>query len=280
MLPCSFVERITGGHNEAGRGVLGLGTTRINLVAMAIPVPFAQIICLTLDVQREINGVETLANILEPESDLAVVLDLPGDEAVRLSLALALRGFRPVPVMDGSPGPDILGNSQTILGTGPALSPQASVAVDMRQTLRWLCIGAAVLPTVKIAPNASPVFLLDALRMGRMHTPGMEVFDNRWKTFPQDFPSAGFLKEHGIRRVLLIQDMAGQPGEDLAHVLLRWQEAGISIQAGSAADINASKLIHVNRPTRFRTLWHRALALKGLSRAASGGFGAWPQGSG
>jgi hypothetical protein len=239
----------------------------------AIPVPFAQIVCLALDAQREINGIETLANILEPESDLAVVLDLPGDKAVRLSLALALRGFRPVPVMDGSPGPDIL-------GTGPALSTQASVAVDMRQTLRWLCIGAAVLPTLKIAPNASPVFLLDALRMGRMHTPGMEVFDNRWKTFPQDFPSAGFLKEHGIRRVLLIQDMAGQPGEDLAHVLLRWQEAGISIHACSAADINAGKLIHVNRPTRFRTLWYRALALMGLSRAASGGFGAWPQGSG
>jgi len=157
----------------------------------AIPVPFAQIVCLALDVQREINGLGTLANILEPESDMAVVLDLPGDEAVRLSLALALRGFRPVPAMDGSPGPDILGNSQAILGTGPALSTQASVAVDMRQTLRWLCIGAAVLPTLKIAPNARPVFLLDALRVGRM-TPGTEVFDNRWKPFsrifhPQDF---------------------------------------------------------------------------------------------
>ena len=246
----------------------------------AIPVPFAQIVCLALDVQREINGIEALPNLLEPEFDLAVVLDLPGEEAVRLSLGLALRGFRPVPVIDGSPGPDLLGISQAILGTGPAPSTQASVAVDMRQTLRWLCIGAAVLPTLKIAPNASPVFLLDALRTGRIHTPGMEVFDNRWKTFPQDFPSAGFLKENGIRRVLLIQDAAGQPGEDLAHVLLRWQEAGIPIQASSAADINASKLIHVKRPTRFRTLWHRALALIGLSRAASGGFGAWPHGSG
>ena len=141
----------------------------------------------------------------------------------------------------------------------------------------WLCIGATVLPTLKIAPNASPVFLIDALRMGRMHTPSSEVFDDRWKTFPQDFPSAGFLKEHGIRRVLLIQDTAGQPAEDLAHVLL---EAGISLHARSAADINVSELIHVNRPTRFRTLWHRALALMGLSRALSGGFGAWPHGSG
>src|SRR5258708_14307123 len=249
MLPCSFVERITGGHNEAGRGVLGLGTTRINLVAMAIPVPFAQIICLTLDVQREINGVETLANILEPESDLAVVLDLPGDEAVRLSLALALRGFRPVPVMDGSPGPDILGNSQTILGTAPALSTQASVAVDMRQTLRWLCICAAVLPTVNVAPNASPVFLLDALRMGRMHTPGMEVFDNRWKTFPQDFPSAGFLKEHGIRRVLLIQDMAGEARDDFGHDVPRLHGAGIARHNGRAARHHHPQLIHVNLPT-------------------------------
>jgi len=190
---------------------------------------------------------------------------------------LALRGFRPVPVIDGSPGPDTLGTSQAVFAVQPVAA--AHVAVDMRQTLRWLCIGAALLPSLKIAGNASPVFLLDALRAGRAGSFGAETFDNRWKTFPQDFPSARFLKERGIKRVLLIQRDAGQPSEDLAHVLLRWQEEGISIFVARAETTDSAELIHVNRPSRFRALWHRALALVGLKRADGGGFGAWPQGS-
>src|SRR5260221_7980054 len=150
----------------------------------------------------------------------------------------------------------------------------------MRQTMRWLCIGAALLPTLKIATTATPVFLLDALRTGRRSTPGVELFDNRWKTFPQDFPSARFLEEQGIQRALLIQDTVAQPCEDLAHVLLRWQEEGISIFASSAAAPRSMALIRVSRPSQFRALWQRALALIGLRRAGEGGFGAWPQGSG
>jgi hypothetical protein len=246
----------------------------------AIPVPFAQIVCVPLETEKELAGVDDLANGLVLEADLVFVVDLPGADAIRLGLGLALRGFRPVPVIDGSPGPDILGTSQSMFAVSPAVTSSASTAVDMRQTMRWLCIGAVVLPTLKIAANAAPVFLLDALRLGRTPTVGTEVFDNRWKTFPQDFPSAGLLKEHGIRRALLIQDIVRQPNEDLAHVLLRWQEAGISIHAARAEHLNASESIRVNRPTRFRALWHWALALIGLSRAASGGFGAWPQGSG
>jgi hypothetical protein len=246
----------------------------------AIPVPFAQIVCVPLELERELAGIDFLAHGVVPESDLAVVLDLPGDQAVRLSLALALRGFRPVPVIDGSPGPDILGTSRATFVVQPAVATRVAVAVDMSQTLRWLCIGAELLPSLKISANANPVFLLDALRTGRAGSFGAESFDNRWKTFPQDFPSARFLKEHGIRRVLSIQEIAGQPSEDLAHVLLRWQEEGISIYVSNVAAASSSELIRVNRPSQFRALWQRALALIGLKRATVGGFGAWPQGSG
>lgn len=244
----------------------------------AIPVPFAQIVCVSFDLRMELAGIGPLANGFSPEPDLAVILDLPGDQAVRLSLALASRGFRPVPVIDGSPGPDILGASRGILAS--SVATEMSTAVDMRQTMRWLCIGAAILPTLNIPANAAPVFVLDATRTGRVSVSGAEVFDNRWKTFPQDFPSEQFLRAQGIQRVLLVQDTAGQPGEDLAHVLLRWQEQGISIYSSSAAAMNRSELIRVNRPSRFRALWQRAIAMLGLHRGVAGGFGNWPHGTG
>lgn len=245
----------------------------------AIPVPFAQIVCVPMDLEKDLDGLDAFAHGLALESDLAVVVDLPGADAIRMGLALALRGFRPVPVIDGSPGPDILGTSQSVFAGSPFTVSAGSTAVDMRQTMRWLCIGAELLPTLEIAANAAPVFMLDALRTGRTSNPGAETFDNRWKTFPQDFPSARFLKEHGIRRALLVQDVAAQPSEDLAHVLLRWQEEEIVLYVSSAAACGGMESIRINRPSQFRKLWHRALALIGLRRGAGGGFGAWPQGS-
>ena len=245
----------------------------------AIPVPFAQILCVTIDVESELHGIQSLAEGLVLMPDLAIVLDLPGEHSARLGIALAMRGFRPVPVIDGSPGPDVLGTLKGLLFSGPTVVEDKNIAVDMRQLMRWLCIGAALLPSFNLTSNARPVFILDALRIGTTHSLGPEVFDNRWKTFPQDFPSARFLKEQGISQVLLIQTSASEPTEDLGHVLLRWQEDGIAIHAASAGNVGSSHPIQIHRPRLFRTLWYRALALIGLKRGARGGFGAWPHGS-
>ena len=49
----------------------------------AIPVPFAQIVCVLLDATREMEGVNDLAGGLSPAPDLAVILDSPGDQAVQ-----------------------------------------------------------------------------------------------------------------------------------------------------------------------------------------------------
>jgi hypothetical protein len=244
----------------------------------AIPVPFAQIVCVGLDATQEMEGVNDLAGGLTPAPDLAVILDLPGDRSVRLSLALASRGFRPVPLIDGSPGPQIPRTFPSLTAAAP--TGPAGIAVDMRQTLRWLCIGAVQLQDLNISANANPVFLLDTLRIGCGQNLEPEVFDNRWKTFPQDFPSGKFLLDYGIRRIFLIQDTVAQPVEDLAHVLLRWQEDGLAVFAASAAAVDAPTLITVRRPSQFRALWYRALALLGLRRASAGGFGGWPHGSG
>src|SRR5271165_1353650 len=130
----------------------------------AIPVPFAQIVCASVNIEKELAGVDALTNSLALGPDLAMVVDLAGADAIRMGLALALRGIRPVPVIDGSPGPDILGTSQPMFAGNLSAPSSASTAVDMRQTMRWLCVGAALLPKLKIVANASPAFLLDALR--------------------------------------------------------------------------------------------------------------------
>jgi hypothetical protein len=207
------------------------------------------------------------------------VIDLPGEISIKLGLAMAGRGFRPVPVLDGSPGPGVTGLGGVWM-EGTVEMGTSGTAVDMRKTLRWLCRGAALLRDLQIAPNASPVFLLDAGRMAAGQPVSQKTFDNRWKTFPQDYPSARFLQEHGIRQVILIQEQMGQPQEDLSHVLLRWQEAGIRLEmCGTIADGTWRELI-VSRPSHFRALWQRALAVLGLRRGEWGGFGGWPHGTG
>src|SRR5262249_54254717 len=201
----------------------------------AIPVPFAQIVSLGPDAKSAREESEAWGVNLAEAGGLAIVVDLPGGDAIRLGLALAFRGFRPVPVINGSPGPfPIVASYPDTADTMPQ-NRLHTIAVDMRELLRGLCSGAVLLKGLTIPGDARPVFLLDAARMAEGREIGPEMFDNRWKTLPQDFPSGRMLLETGIRRVLLVQQVIGQPKEDLAHVLLRWQEAGISIYCATRA---------------------------------------------
>ena len=245
----------------------------------AIPVPFTQMICVETVPGPDLTEVEGIASLFNTSAELALVVDLPGVEAIKLGLSLAKRGFRPVPVIDGSPGPGIVGLGGAWMDSEPRLAGSSATAVDMRFVLRALCQGAALLREMRLAPEASPVFLLDAMRLaeGRMVTESM--FDNRWKTFPQDYPSARFLQERGVHRVVLVQERAGQPREDLSHVLLRWQEAGIGLEICGTQDGGSLRPLLVNRPSHFRVLWQRVLAIFGLRRSVFGGFGNWPYGT-
>ena len=230
--------------------------------AWVIPVPFAQLTLLswTQDAEPQLGfDLGDLAGAVS--KDVAIVVDLPGAQLIPFGLALSQLGYRPVPVIDGSPGP-----SQSI--------------VDMTVLLRELKRGAEVLGGMTIPQDAPPAFLLDAMRMKGHYAPTPELFDNRWKTFPQDFPSGQFLQERGISGVLLVQENAGQPQEDLAHVLLRWEEAGLRLKVFSTRTGGSYLELHVNRPSHFRMLWQRALAMLGLRRASIGGFGNWPHSTG
>jgi hypothetical protein len=189
-----------------------------------------------------------------PAADRAVlIVEAPGRAAADLGLALAGRGFRPVPLFNGVP------------------HPAAVVPVgDLAQALLAL---AEPLAALALPPDAPPAFLLDsrrrqgagALRPGR--------FDNRWLVFPQDFPSAARLLSHGLRRACLGQAGGGQPQEDLAHVLRRWQQAGMDLVVQDLDRPGPPQPLRVRRPRGFRWAWYRWLALLGFRRNSAGGFG-------
>lgn len=182
----------------------------------------------------------------------AVVVDLPGADSVRTGLALAREGFRPVPLFN--------------CGVHPA------ALVDAGPVLRLLEEGAGEMSSLAFSPDAPPAFLLDASRLSPSQPSAPGKYDNRWMVFPQDFPSANFLKSRDIRRVLLLQKNA-QPASDLAHVLLRWQEAGLELLTLDPAAGYAPQPLRVEKPSGFRDLSYRALAILGLRRNSAGGFG-------
>lgn len=247
--------------------------------AWVTPVPFAEIVCGNTEGTADASVLETIGAGFLLSNEVAVVADLPGGDSIRLGLSLALRGFRPVPVIDGSPGPFIVRSHRLFPNDPPPTAGPHGSAVDMREIVRGLCFGASLLPTLQFSACGPPAFLLDSMRMAGGRRVDREAFDNRWKAFPQDFPSARLLQEKGIRRILLVQTEKSQPQEDLSHVLLRWQEAGLEIfAADSSGDASAIPIV-VSRPSRYKALWYRALAMLGLRRGGFGGFGAWPPSS-
>ena len=78
-----------------------------------------------------------------------------------------------------------------------------SMAVDVTSVAETLYQGADYLSCLHIRPDAPPAFLLDAARMkGTARQPGR--YDNRWCVFPQDAPSADFLKAQGIESIYVL----------------------------------------------------------------------------
>jgi hypothetical protein len=184
------------------------------------------------------------------DSRSAVIVDLPSEESVYAGVALADRGFRPVPLFNGTNGPS------PVVDVAPIVEALGRAADRIRARL--------------LAPEAAPAFLLDSRRQSGLPKPGM--YDNRWVVLPQDFPSGTLLASRGILNATLIQRGPGSVPQDLAHVLRRWQDQGIhlhtiDLETGLRSDIK------VARPSWFRLAWYAAIAVMGLRRSNVGGFG-------
>lgn len=180
-----------------------------------------------------------------------LVLDLAGPLALGLALDAATHGWRPVPLFNSCTGDDAL--------------------IDNEPLRAGLAEGVAVLRAAPLAPTAPPAFVLDSRRLDNQ--PASRRFDNRWVVFPQDFPSAARLLAGGHGSVLLVQDGRRDPRPDLAHVLLRWQQAGIEILALDLAGAAGPVAITVPRSGLFRALGYRILVAVGLRKSSAGGFG-------
>lgn len=181
------------------------------------------------------------------------VIDLPGEESVRMGLALAGGGFRPVPLYNACCG--------------------TNEVIEQEPIMAALLHGTAYLARLALANDAPPAFLLDANRMRPKRPLTAGAFDNRWQVFPQDFPSGGYLTGHGFTRAVLVVRGDAEPARDLAHVLRRWQEAGLRIEMKDLASDRPPQPIDVNKPFGYRSVWHRLLAIFGLRPALQGGFG-------
>jgi hypothetical protein len=130
--------------------------------------------------------------------------------------------------------------------------------------------GTAVLDKIRLPDSAAPAFLLDADRQGNSSLIMPGRFDNRWAVVAQDMPSASRLRLAGFKRVLLL---AEKVHDDLAHILLRYQEAGLKIEIAMPTSQEA-QAIKISRPTWYRHLWYALMVQAGFRRNSAGGFGA------
>jgi hypothetical protein len=204
----------------------------------------------------------------EPSERAALVLDLPGAEGVLNGVALATRGYRPVPLYNAVPLP--FGEPNIDSRTGRAIA-----AVDVAPIISALRKNTESLAALKIPTDAPPVFLLDANRSGGGRNMEPDEFDNRSVSFTTDFPSANFFLSRGIERVILVQRTRIDPRPDLAHSLKRWQDAGFILERKQMDSPNPLERFEGPRPTWYGAMFQRVLLSLGLRRAGSGGFGAW-----
>ena len=219
----------------------------------AKPVMFANMT--SVNFPLEIPNVSWLGFL---NQDTAIIVDLPKEKGVLESLALAQIGYRPVPLYNGV-----------------CVEIYSNMTVDSRSISWALYAGAGMLSGMNIRDGAPPVFMLDSRRMkGYAKNPGM--YDNRWCVFPQDMPSASFLLKHKINKIIVrtepdVTFYENHIQLDLAHILRRYQEAGVKIRLACGG--NEIKDITVSKPSQFKSLFYRFEAALGLSRNAVGGFG-------
>jgi len=144
--------------------------------------------------------------IKELQNNTAIILDLPGYDGIREGLALAVSGWRPIPLYNGTNG-----------------QPGSIALVDNKDIEHALIWGAGELEKIVLSNNAPPVFLLDSKRTHR-HKMNPSIFDNSWDLYPQDIPTAEYFFKNGINNIIIHSDIIRK---DLIKIFYKFQSKGI-----------------------------------------------------
>ncbi|WP_437620215.1 hypothetical protein [Sorangium sp. So ce1151] len=150
--------------------------------------------------------------------DIALVVDLPGPQAVAFAAGLA-ELFEPVFLFDNWPHPAGVVPSHLVLGAALFHAPLLAESAPVRQR------------------PAPPVFVVDSQRLNP-YTDDPDTFDNRYVA---RLPSAERLKALGVKHVLYINDQAGpelQEADDLNEDFVAYQAAGVDTKLLSLRDFS------------------------------------------
>jgi hypothetical protein len=200
----------------------------------------------------------------------ALVVDLPGVDSIAAGITLAALGWRPVPLFNALPAPVIDSRAEESLAAPK--ETRAPVAVDIFPLIASIRDATPALNDLHLPPTAPPAFLLDARRGAPNWTPRFDTFDNRSISFPTDFPSPTKLREHGITRVLLIQQTTA-PQSDLAHTLRQWQEDNLPIELLIPGDYTQPRPCAVRKVTKLGLWWMKLVSFFTHRRARRDVFG-------
>lgn len=157
--------------------------------------------------------------------DTAFLVDLPGMESVKEGLALAQLGFRPIPIFNGT-----------------AEQNGARATTDNQSVSLALALGAEILKEMEIKEDAMPAFLTDKNRLQR-YKMDVSVFDNSWDVYHQDLPSAEYLWENGVRKLVVVSESVAK---DLKKILYVYQKKNIEIYLTNRYE--AIKKVRIRKP--------------------------------
>ena len=193
------------------------------------PVPFIAINARN-EVNRSINfAMPTITYINKTLENTALILDLPGSDSIKEGLALAILGFRPIPLYNGTD------------------EQQGAMAlVDNQNIKNALIRGALELEKIDLSLNAPPVFLIDSNRT-HQYKMNVSVFDNSWDLYSQDMPSAEYFINNNINKIIVRGETIKN---DLVRILYDFQVKGIVIFFTDGYD--EPKVTTVPRPRKHK----------------------------
>jgi len=217
-------------------------------------------------------------SVPEASSDTGMVIDLDGPRGVFFGMRMARKGYYPVPLYNACPkeqpgaSPDDSIRLGLQEGSEEMIPPRYPPVVNGSSILAALAGAAEELSRLPLPPSAPPAFLLDWRRGGVGARVSVGMFDNRSVVFPSDFPSVSFLRDRGIRAMVVISE-THTPDFDLSAVLREWAMAGVDIRIQVPGPIWDPKPVSLPAPSWLQKLLFWLQTNLGLQKNSTGGYG-------